>query len=84
MITLLFAMGAQGWVPLPFCCASADRFIEASGISLEILILVGKYFYYRHQVLVGGGNLGVFWPLVDLTLIFCCWWWRIRCRSILQ
>ena len=58
MIAFLFATGAQGWVPPPLCFPAADRFLEAVGLSLEILIFVGD-FYYRHQLLLGGGDLGV-------------------------
>ena len=58
MITFLFAMGEQGWVPFPLCCPAAACFLEAGGLSLEILIFVGQFFYYCHQFLVGGGRLG--------------------------
>ena len=59
MITLLFTMGAHGWVPISLCFPAAARFIESVELSLEILILVGYFFNYRHQVLVGGGKLGI-------------------------
>ena len=59
MIAFLFPMGAQVWVPLPLCCLATALFLEAVGLSLEILIFVGQIFYYRHQFFVGGGNLGV-------------------------
>ena len=59
MINLIFAIGTQGWVPLPLCFPITARFIEAVGLSLDILILIGQFFYYRHQVLVGGGEFGV-------------------------
>ena len=44
MITFLFTMGAQGWVPLPLCFPATARFIEAVGLSLEIFIFVGIFF----------------------------------------
>ena len=59
MITIIFAMGAQGWVTFPLCCSAATRFLEAGGLLLEILIFVGQFFYYRHQFLVSASNLGV-------------------------
>ena len=59
MITFLFAMGAQVRFPFTFCCLYAARFLEVVGLSLEILIFVGQFFYHRHQFLVGGGKLVV-------------------------
>ena len=59
MITLLFAMGSQGWVLIPLCCPAAACFLEVVGLSLEILIFVGIFFNYHHQFLVNGGELGV-------------------------
>ena len=44
MITLLFAMGEQGWVSLSLCCPAFTCFFEAVGLSLEILISVGHFF----------------------------------------
>ena len=44
MITIIFAMGAQGWVTFPLCCSAATRFLEAGGLLLEILIFVGQFF----------------------------------------
>ena len=59
MATFLFAIGSQGWVPLPLCCPAAALFLEEIGLSLDILIFVGHFFKYRHQFFVGGGKLGV-------------------------
>ena len=59
MITFHFAMRAQGWAPFPLFCPTADCFLEAGGISLEILIFVGNLFYCLHQFLVSDGKLGV-------------------------
>ena len=59
MITFLFSIRAQGWVSLPLCCPAAARFLEAVGLSLEIIIIVEYFLNYRHQVLVGGGEFGV-------------------------
>ena len=59
MIDFLFPMGAQVWVPLPLCCPATALFLEAVGLSLEILIFVGQSFYYRHQFLVGDDKIGV-------------------------
>ena len=47
MITFLLKMGANA-------C-----FLEAVGLLFGILNLVGPFFYYRHQVLIGGGEFGV-------------------------
>ena len=41
MLAFLLSMGAQFWVPLPFCCPAAAPFLEAVGLFLEILIFVG-------------------------------------------
>ena len=59
MITFLFEMGEQGWVTFPLCCPTVTGFLEAVGLFLDILIFVGFFFSYRHQLLVGGGKLGV-------------------------
>ena len=57
--SLSFYNGAQGLFHLPFWCPVAARFLEALGLSFDILNLVGQFFYYCHQVLVGGGKFGV-------------------------
>ena len=43
MITFFFAMGAQGWVPLPLCCPADAPFLDVVCLSLEILIFVGFF-----------------------------------------
>ena len=57
MITLLFSIGEQCWVPLPLCCFDSARFLEVVGLSLEILIFVGQFFYYRHHFLLVTASL---------------------------
>ena len=41
MIDFLIVMGSKCWVPLTLCCPIASPFIEAVGLSLEILIFIG-------------------------------------------
>ena len=46
-------MGSQGRVPTSL----SAFFLEAVGFPLEILDLVGQFFYDYDQFLVGGGEL---------------------------
>ena len=41
IIAFFIVMGAQCWVPVPLCRPAATPFLEAVGLFLEILILVG-------------------------------------------
>ena len=58
-VAFLFEMGEQGWVPLPLCCPAAARFLEALGLSLDTLILVGKCFTIATKSLVVAASLAL-------------------------
>ena len=44
MIDIVLAMGAHWWVPVPLCSPAATPFLDAVGLSLEILIVIGYLF----------------------------------------
>ena len=54
MIPFLFAMVAQGRIPL-----ALSYFLDAGGFPFDVLDVLSQFFYNVDEVLVGGGELGV-------------------------